>query len=238
MTAGAGTVTSMAGGDDHDHIDDAERFIAELEAALTTVELRDEGADAGPPGGMAGEVWRLLEADGIDPTDEGAVLDWFARFSADVDAGRRPSVAQSWHSARLVLPPALDERAPGPDPAKLPLISALLDELDVPEAHRARAEAVGAELLRVCDAVLDGHYLIDSVSALVALTLITDSGIHDGAADEWAGGILVAIGQDQGLGDPAEEPYIPAAQLARIVGVAAPDLQARADRLRAVLAGG
>lgn len=198
--------------------------------------IRD-ALDAGALGGMAGEVWRLLAADGVDPGDERAVVAWMARFEADVAAGRRPSIAESWHAGRAAAPPALDERAPDPDPAKLPLVDALLEELDVPVRHEDRARAIGVELLRVCDAVLDGQYLIDAFSALVALTLVEGSGIEHGPTDEWAGGILMAIGQDHGLGDPGAPPYMPAAQLASVVGVSERRLAGRADHLRAALAG-
>lgn len=91
------------------------------------------------------------------------------------------------------------------------------------------------EVPRVCDAVLDQEYFANAAAALAHLAAVPGAGLQRGRADVWAGGILYLIGQDVDLWAPYGEPYVPAAQFARIVGASQSALIGRANKIREVL---
>lgn len=198
-----------------------------------------EGVEVAP----AGEVMALaaaMSADGVRLDDDRGVAAWMDRYYDDVSAGRRPPVepivglASALSLPRFLSaePPELDERAPDLAPARRAMVTDIAAMLDVPDPLRPRVEEVLAELVRVCDAVLDEHFLAQAAVVLGDVARVAGSGLGRGRADIWAGGILYALGQDEELWSPYSERYVPPDQLARIVGASRASLMKRANDVR------
>jgi hypothetical protein len=107
-----------------------------------------------------------------------------------------------------------------------------LDELKIPKATRAVAEAVIVLTDQVCADLLDEEYASLARRVVAKLARKRPSPIQSGRAPTWAGAVVYALGQVNFLFDFFTKPYATADDLSAAFGVAKSTLGAKAKLVR------
>ena len=107
-----------------------------------------------------------------------------------------------------------------------------LDELKIPKAMRAVAEAVIVLTDQVCADLLDEEYAGLARRLVAKLARKRPSPIQSGRASTWAGAVVYALGQVNFLFDSSTKPYATADDLSAAFGVAKSTLGAKAKQVR------
>jgi hypothetical protein len=107
-----------------------------------------------------------------------------------------------------------------------------LDELKIPTAMRAVAEAIIVLTDEVCADLLDEEYASLARRVVAKLARKRPSPIQSGRAPTWAGAVVYALGQVNFLFDSSTKPYATADDLSAAFGVAKSTLGAKAKQVR------
>ena len=111
-----------------------------------------------------------------------------------------------------------------------------VQELRVPRAQRARAEAIFALTDAFCLTSLDAEYAVLCRRLVARLARKRPSPLERGQVRTWAGGVVYAVGRLNFLFDRAQNPHLTADELANGMGVAKSTMSAKAGQICSVLA--
>ncbi len=90
----------------------------------------------------------------------------------------------------------------------------------VPKVMQKKYDEITTLTDRVCDEHLDAEYAELARKLTAKLARKRPSPLKSGRANSWACGIVYALGQMNFLFDKSQDPYIPAAELGALFGVA------------------